>query len=157
MDGLVQDCSISIDNALEILQSCTKPSERHFSPHLLGQAVGFLFYFGETGSYMKRSSQYICISRVQFNIYMKSFQYRKSHCGDQMIFRLSYTEMLPFWWNFHHLLHWKLWKWQLPVLSVMKFMSKWWHFHFSVSPQWDFLYWQDVIFILNQDPGFCHM
>ena len=27
MDGLVQDCSISIANALEILQSCTKPSE----------------------------------------------------------------------------------------------------------------------------------
>ena len=25
-DGLVQDCSISIANALEILQSCTKPS-----------------------------------------------------------------------------------------------------------------------------------
>ena len=26
VDGLVQDCSISIANALEILQSCTKPS-----------------------------------------------------------------------------------------------------------------------------------
>ena len=26
IDGLVQDCSISIANALEILQSCTKPS-----------------------------------------------------------------------------------------------------------------------------------
>ena len=26
MDGLVQECSISIANALEILQSCTKPS-----------------------------------------------------------------------------------------------------------------------------------
>ena len=25
-DGLVQDCSISIANALEILQSCIKPS-----------------------------------------------------------------------------------------------------------------------------------
>ena len=25
MDGLVQDCNISIANALEILQSCTKP------------------------------------------------------------------------------------------------------------------------------------
>ena len=25
IDGLVQDCSISIANALEILQSCTKP------------------------------------------------------------------------------------------------------------------------------------
>ena len=28
IDGLVQDCSISIANALEILQSCTKPSIR---------------------------------------------------------------------------------------------------------------------------------
>ena len=26
IDGLVQDCSISIANALEILQSCPKPS-----------------------------------------------------------------------------------------------------------------------------------
>ena len=26
MDGLVQDCSNSIANALELLQSCTKPS-----------------------------------------------------------------------------------------------------------------------------------
>ena len=26
VDGLMQDCSISIANALEILQSCTKPS-----------------------------------------------------------------------------------------------------------------------------------
>ena len=26
IDGLVQDCSISIANILEILQSCTKPS-----------------------------------------------------------------------------------------------------------------------------------
>ena len=26
IDGLVQDCSISIANALELLQSCTKPS-----------------------------------------------------------------------------------------------------------------------------------
>ena len=26
LDGLMQDCSISIANALEILQSCTAPS-----------------------------------------------------------------------------------------------------------------------------------
>ena len=26
IDGLAQDCSISIANALEMLQSCTKPS-----------------------------------------------------------------------------------------------------------------------------------
>ena len=26
LDGLVQDCSNTVDNALELLQSCTKPS-----------------------------------------------------------------------------------------------------------------------------------
>ena len=31
IDGLVQDCSISIANTLEILQSCTKPSIYHLS------------------------------------------------------------------------------------------------------------------------------
>ena len=29
VDGLVQDCSNSIANALELLQSCTKPSKWH--------------------------------------------------------------------------------------------------------------------------------
>ena len=42
------------------------------------------------------------------------------------------TEMLSFWWNFHHWLHWKLSKWQLPVQPVMKISSKWRHFRFSV-------------------------
>ena len=30
IDGLVQDCSNSIANALELLQSCTKPSKYWF-------------------------------------------------------------------------------------------------------------------------------
>ena len=41
------------------------------------------------------------------------------------------TEMSSFWWNFHHWLHWKLSKWQLPVQPVMKISSKWRHFRFS--------------------------
>ena len=41
------------------------------------------------------------------------------------------TEMSSFWWNYHHWLHWKLSKWQLPVQSVMKISSKWRHFCFS--------------------------
>ena len=41
------------------------------------------------------------------------------------------TEMLSFWWNLHHWLHWKLSKWQLPVPPVMKISSKWRHFRFS--------------------------
>ena len=45
------------------------------------------------------------------------------------------TEMSSFWWNFHHWLHWKLSKWQLPVQPVMKISSKWRHFRFSVNEQ----------------------
>ena len=43
------------------------------------------------------------------------------------------TEMSSFWWNFHHWLHWKLSKWQLPVQPVIKISSKWRHFRFSVG------------------------
>ena len=43
------------------------------------------------------------------------------------------TEMSSFWWNYHHWLHWKLSKWQLPVQPVMKISSKWRHFRFSVT------------------------
>ena len=39
--------------------------------------------------------------------------------------------MSSFWWNFHHWLHWKLSKWQLPVQPMMKISSKWRHFRFS--------------------------
>ena len=45
------------------------------------------------------------------------------------------TEMSSFWWNFHHWLHWKLSKWQLPVQPVIKISSKWRHFRFS-EIQW---------------------
>ena len=41
--------------------------------------------------------------------------------------------MSSFWWNFHHWLHWKLSKWQLPVQPVMKISSKWRHFRFSAT------------------------
>ena len=44
---------------------------------------------------------------------------------------ITETEMSSFWWNFHHWLHWKLSKWQLPVQPVMKISSKWRHFRFS--------------------------
>ena len=40
------------------------------------------------------------------------------------------TEMSSLW-NFHHWLHWKLSKWQLPVQPVIKISSKWRHFRFS--------------------------
>ena len=39
--------------------------------------------------------------------------------------------MSSFWLNFHHWLHWKLSKWQLPVQPMIKISSKWRHFRFS--------------------------
>ena len=43
--------------------------------------------------------------------------------------------MLLFWRNFHHWLHWKLSKWQLPVQPVMTISSKWRHFSCSEITQ----------------------
>ena len=44
--------------------------------------------------------------------------------------KITKTKMSSFWQNFHHVLHWKLSKWQLSVQPVMKISSKW-HFCFS--------------------------
>ena len=41
------------------------------------------------------------------------------------------SEMLSFWWNFHHWLHWKLSEWQLRVHPVMIILSKWRHSSFN--------------------------
>ena len=41
-------------------------------------------------------------------------------------------KMLSFWWNFHHWLYRKLSFWQPPMQPVMKLLSKWRPFHFSV-------------------------
>ena len=48
------------------------------------------------------------------------------------ITEITEAEKLSFWLNFHHWLHWKLSKWQLPVQPVIKILSKWQHFHFCV-------------------------
>ena len=40
INGLVQDCSISIANALEILQSCTKPSIDYVNLYFNGSVQG---------------------------------------------------------------------------------------------------------------------
>ena len=42
------------------------------------------------------------------------------------------TERLSFWWQFRHWLHRKFSKWQLPLQSVTKILSKWRPFRFSV-------------------------
>ena len=41
IDGSVQDCNISIANALEILQSCTQPSINKSSSGFLGMYILF--------------------------------------------------------------------------------------------------------------------
>ena len=58
---------------------------------------------------------------------------RRSHFDSQIAVWaiITETEMSSFWWNFHHWLHWKLSKWQLPVQPVIKISSKWRHFRFS--------------------------
>ena len=48
------------------------------------------------------------------------------------------TEMLSFWWNFRHWLHWMMSKGQLPVQPVIKISSKW--RHFCVNVVWISLY-----------------
>ena len=45
IDGLVQDCSNSIANALELLQSCTKPSIYDFCLHGCFLFVGAFFHW----------------------------------------------------------------------------------------------------------------
>ena len=65
LNGLVQDCSISIANELEILQSCTKPY----------------------------SCNVVLPPGPRFNIKMTSYQYRKFHCGDKTILRPSYLHI----------------------------------------------------------------
>ena len=46
IDGLVRNCSISIANALEILQSCTKPSNYHCTASLWYGAVQHIITCG---------------------------------------------------------------------------------------------------------------
>ena len=55
LNGLVQDCSISIANALEILQSCTKPSSRISDFH--DKAWGSLYRGMEVTSNRRQSVQ----------------------------------------------------------------------------------------------------
>ena len=64
------------------------------------------------------------VTSLSFSV--KAHQDRVSH---------TETEMSSFWWNFHHWLHWKLSKWQLPVQPVIKISSKWRHFRFSAYQQ----------------------
>ena len=69
--------------------------------------------------------------------------------GSDLVAQLQYSlgmeEMgtqkmeMSFWWNFHHMLHWKLSFWQLPVQPMTKMLLKWWHFHSNVATDYDVL------------------
>ena len=109
------------------------------------------------------STSHMCLG-PWFNIKMSSYQYRNSHCGDKTILRpsylhngISYTgEMTSLYWIRAQDANFKM----SNVSPDIKMSS--YHYRKShcgdktilrPSPQWDFLYWWDVIFILNQDPG----
>ena len=88
VNGLVQDSSISIANALEILQSCTKP-------------LIYSDLFPINMPQYERTwleSAWCCASGHfwtgprfnMFNIKKSSYQNRKFHCGDKTVIRSSY-------------------------------------------------------------------
>ena len=71
-----------------------------------------------------------------------SYQYRKSHCGDKAISLPSYLHNRTFYisnWDYIVILN------KSPDLRDC--------FTTVLSPQWDFLYWQDYILVLNQGPA----
>ena len=55
--------------------------------------------------------------------------------------------MLPFWWNFHHLLHQKLSFWQLSVQPVMKMSFKWQKTRIHASSQGINEYDIDLVYV----------
>ena len=76
---------------------------------------------------------------IKYEIYDWPWFYQTGSAGslDHLLNKKSHWNgnvfRFLFWWNFHHWLHWKLSKWQLPVQPVMKISSKWWHFRFGGS------------------------
>ena len=78
IDGSVQKFSNSIADALELLQSCTKPS------------IWSWFHDTVIMIWWNRSCKVWKSSGPWFDIKMSSHQYRKSHYGDKTILRPSY-------------------------------------------------------------------
>ena len=65
-------------------------------------------------------------------VWQKGLPYFMKEIWPTPLFGSIYTEMkLTFVRNFHHCLHWKMLKWQLPVQPMTKILSKWHHFGFS--------------------------
>ena len=101
---------------------------------------------GQNWPGVKKSKHYIHIldKRVpvfhedwfQLSVPPRCWEIIENENGTSPLFpQYTETEMSSFWWNFHHWLHWKLSKWQLPVQPVIKISSKWRHFRFSVIQQ----------------------
>ena len=67
-DGLVQDCSISITNALEILESCTKPSIYSIRSHKI--------FCPLKSQHMKPNKMAAILQTTFWN----AFSWRKNHC-----------------------------------------------------------------------------
>ena len=122
ISGGVQDCSNSSALAMELLQSCAKPSISSFSNysflyfHSIVIIIGChwdrqvfwsinlpLFYIYALNVWMmysmlKLNTSLFNILRPgpRFNIKMSFYQYRKSHCGDKTIL----TTVLSPQWDF---------------------------------------------------------
>ena len=70
-------------------------------------------------------------------------------------YSITVIEMLTFWWNFHHKLHWKLSFRQLPVelvkkklIDMMTFPFQWWPIHMH---GFHWLYFVVVVFSFLAD------
>ena len=100
----MQDCSIFIANALEILQPSTKPSKCNFPNQNMN-----------TSSFLYQSH---INATIQWSVSITSSFHKKIPATHPI---QTETEMSLLWWNFHHWVYWKLSKWQLPVHPVMKF------------------------------------
>ena len=130
IDGLAQDCSISIAKYLEILQSCTKPlllgSMLKWKPCVYHAACQLclteIWYpsYGKWNGLMDPTSSIICVAEA-------------GRLGMDMSLQpiITEMEMSSFWWNFHHSLHKKLSFWQLPVQPKMEIFQNEGHFRFN--------------------------
>ena len=80
-----------------------------------------------------------------FKIKALYYQYRKSHCGDKTFSGLI-LGFYPANERQHYFVTTSLIGWGASLKSALNLTV-------LLPPQWDFLYWQDDIFILNQPPS----
>ena len=104
IDGLVQDCSISIANALEILQSCTRPLIWFVNTRTT--VWGNLCVFGETFLICTTRSSFCFETCLFHSAYDSCFSVQFSYCCETywLDIRIYETELnqLNFWPCFSH-------------------------------------------------------